>query len=58
VGLNPGTVFWMEVSHNASYYIKEKIKNKGSRMGHIKKCLKKICYHSDIEIRKSLAQSH
>jgi hypothetical protein len=42
VGLNPGTVFWMDVS-DASYYIHENNKNKGSQMGHNnKKYLKKI----------------
>jgi hypothetical protein len=42
VGLNPGTIYWIEVSHNASYAINEKFKNKGSRMGHIKKIFKKV----------------
>ncbi len=41
VGLNPGTIYWMDVS-NASYYIQENNKNKGSRMGHTKKIFKKI----------------
>ena len=36
VGSNPGTVYWMDVT-DASYYIKQNIKNKGSRMGHTKK---------------------
>ena len=42
VGSNPGTVYWMDVS-DASYYIKkpENNENKGSRMGHTKKILKK-----------------
>ena len=40
VGLNPGTVYWMDVSI-ASYYIKEKYGNKCSRMGHTKKCFEK-----------------
>jgi hypothetical protein len=26
MGLNPGTVYWMDVSYIASYYIKEKLK--------------------------------
>ncbi len=39
VGSNPGTVYWMDVS-NACYYIKEKIENKGSQIGHTKKYLK------------------
>ncbi len=36
VGLNPGTVYWTGVS-DASYYIQENNKKKGSRMGHTKK---------------------
>ncbi len=41
VGLNPGTVYMMDVS-DASYYIHKNNKNKGSRMGHTnKKYLKK-----------------
>ncbi len=41
VGSNPGTVYWMDVSDDASYYIKRKIENKGSQMRHIKKIFKK-----------------
>jgi hypothetical protein len=37
VGSNPSTVNWMDVSDDASYYIKKKIENKGSQMGHTKK---------------------
>ncbi len=40
VGSNPGTVYWMDVRH-ASYYIQENNENKGSRMGHTKKKIKK-----------------
>jgi hypothetical protein len=40
VGLNPGTVYWMDVS-NASYNIHKYNKNKGSQMGRTKKVLKK-----------------
>jgi hypothetical protein len=42
MGLNPCTVYWMDVS-DASYYINSytKITKKGSRMGHTKKILKK-----------------
>jgi hypothetical protein len=42
MGLNPGTIYWMDVS-NASYYIniQENNENKGSQMGHTKKYLKK-----------------
>jgi hypothetical protein len=40
VSSNPGTVYWMDVS-DASYYIKEKIENKDSQMGHTKIYLKK-----------------
>jgi hypothetical protein len=39
VGLNPGTVYWMDVS-DASYYIQDNKENKGRRMGHTKKKLK------------------
>jgi hypothetical protein len=41
MGSNPGTVYWMDVSDNASYYIQGKIENKGSQMGHTKKRLKR-----------------
>jgi hypothetical protein len=37
MSLNPGTIYWMDVSTNASYYVREKIENKGSQMGHTKK---------------------
>jgi hypothetical protein len=40
MGLNPGTVYWMDVS-DASYNIHENNENKGSRMGHTKKIFKK-----------------
>jgi hypothetical protein len=42
VGLNPGTVYWMDVS-DSSYYIniQENNKNKGRQMGHTKKRFKK-----------------
>jgi hypothetical protein len=40
VGSNPGTVYWMDVS-DASYYIVEKLKNKGCQMGHTKKNINK-----------------
>jgi hypothetical protein len=42
MGLNPCTVYWMDVS-DASYYINSytKITKKGSRMGHTKKNIKK-----------------
>ncbi len=41
VGSNPDTEYWMDVSVDASYYIKENWKNKGSQMGHTKKIFKK-----------------
>jgi hypothetical protein len=42
VSLNPGTVYWMDVS-DASYYIHKNNENKGSQMGHTKKkYLKKL----------------
>jgi hypothetical protein len=37
VGSNPGTVYWMDVRDDASFYIKKKIENKGSQMRHTKK---------------------
>jgi hypothetical protein len=43
VGSNPGTKYRMDVS-DASYYIIEKLKNKGSQMGHTKKIFKKKKY--------------
>jgi len=36
LGSNPGTVYWMGVSDDASYYIKRKIENKGSQLGQVK----------------------
>jgi hypothetical protein len=33
VGSNPGIAYWMDVSVDASYYLKEKIENKDSQMG-------------------------
>jgi hypothetical protein len=41
VGSNPGTVYWMDVSDDASYYIKEKLKIKVAKWGIPKKYLKK-----------------
>jgi hypothetical protein len=32
VGSNPGTLYWLDVSGNASYYVKEKFENKGIQM--------------------------
>jgi hypothetical protein len=42
VSSNPGTVYWMDVSDNASYYIKEKLKIKIAKMGTPKKYFKKL----------------
>jgi hypothetical protein len=39
VGSYPGTVYWMDVSDNASYYIK-KLKIKVAKWGTPKECLK------------------
>jgi hypothetical protein len=36
VGLNPSTVYWIDVS-DASYHIHENKENKGSQIGHTKK---------------------
>jgi hypothetical protein len=41
VGSNPGTVNWMDVSDDASYYIKRKFKIKVAKWGKPKKYLKK-----------------
>jgi hypothetical protein len=41
VGSNPGTVYWMDVSDDASYYIKRKLKIKVAKWGTAKKYLKK-----------------
>jgi hypothetical protein len=41
VGSNPSTVYWMDVSDDASYYIKEKLKIKVGKMGHTKKIFNK-----------------
>jgi hypothetical protein len=41
VGSNPGTVYWMDVSNDASYYITEKLKIKLAKWGTPKKYLKK-----------------
>ena len=41
VSLIPGTLNWTDVSNIASCYIKRKIKNKLSQLGHIKKIFKK-----------------
>jgi hypothetical protein len=37
MGSNPGTVHWMDVSNEASYYIKEKLKIKVAKWGTQKK---------------------
>ena len=34
MGSIPGTVYWMDVSDDASYYIKRKLKIKVAQMGH------------------------
>jgi len=41
VGSNPGTVYWMDVSDDASYYKKRKLKIKVAKWGTPKKYLKK-----------------
>jgi hypothetical protein len=41
MGSNLGTVYWMDVSDDANFHIKEKLKNKGSPMVHTKKIFKK-----------------
>jgi hypothetical protein len=41
VGSNPGTVYWMDVSNDASYYIKRKLKIKVATWGTQKKEKKK-----------------
>jgi hypothetical protein len=42
VGSNPGTVYWMDVSNDASFFIKIQIENKGSQMGHTKRISKSL----------------
>ena len=37
MSLNPGTVYWMDVSDNAGYYNKEKFKIKVAKWGTPKK---------------------
>ncbi len=44
MGSNPDSVYCMDVSDDASYYIHENNKNKGSRMGQTKKNQKKTLY--------------
>jgi hypothetical protein len=57
VGSNPGTVYWMDVS-DASYYIKEKLKNKGSQMGHTKKKFKKGMKKCFVTLPSASIRSH
>ncbi len=33
MGSNPGTLYWMDVSKNASYFIPEKLKTKVAKWG-------------------------
>jgi hypothetical protein len=40
MGLNPGIIYWMDVS-DASYYINKNNENKGSQMGTNKSMLTK-----------------
>jgi hypothetical protein len=47
VGSNPGTVYWMDVSH----LLKEKSENKGSQMGHTKKKYLTTCQCLFINIK-------
>ena len=47
VGLNPGTVYWMDVS-NASYYIKEQLKIKVGKLGTPNKYNKKKESHKEV----------
>ena len=56
VGLNPGTVYWMNVS-NASYYIQENNKNKGSRMGLTTKKIIKNSYETGF-YKPTILQMH
>jgi hypothetical protein len=41
VGSNPGTVYWMDLSDDATIITLKKIKNKVSQMGHTKKIFQK-----------------
>jgi hypothetical protein len=44
VGSNPSTVYWMDVSDDASYYIKEKLKLKVAKWGTPIKKVKLLLY--------------
>jgi hypothetical protein len=44
VGSNPGTIYWMDVSDDASYYIKEKFEIKVAKWGTSKKNIYKFVY--------------
>jgi hypothetical protein len=41
VGSNPGTIYWMNVSDDASYYIKIKLKIKVAKWGTPKRYIEK-----------------
>jgi hypothetical protein len=50
VGSTPSIVYWMNVSDEASYYIKKVENNKGSQMGHTKKIFKKRVFIQNIRL--------
>jgi hypothetical protein len=41
MGSNPSSIYWMDVSNNVSYYIKERLKIKVAKCGTSKNLLKK-----------------
>ncbi len=53
VGSNPGTVYWMDVSDDASYYIKIKLKIKVAKWGTEKKIFKKKKTMAKIQIAET-----
>jgi hypothetical protein len=44
MGLSPSTVYWMDVTDNVCYYIKEKLKIKVAKWGTPKKYLKQMTF--------------
>ncbi len=45
VGSNPGTVYWMDVRDDASYYMKRKLKTKVAKWGTPKKIFKNLNFY-------------
>jgi hypothetical protein len=55
VGSNPSPVYWMDVSDDASYYIKEKLKIKVAEWGtpkfFFKQISKNIIFHTQTDLK-------